>query len=54
LISVAQGRVETARYLISFHPLKNTPVFKAVDEQMRTMPNFSVVFLLDFCHMKFI
>ena len=42
LISVAQGRIDTARHLISFHPAKNTSAFKAVDEQMRTMPNFSV------------
>lgn len=41
LISVAQGRTETARHLLNFHPSKATSVFKSVDEQLRTMPNFS-------------
>lgn len=41
LISVAQGRIETARHLLGFHPSKNTSVFKSIDEQLRTMPNFS-------------
>lgn len=41
LMSVAQGRIDTARCLLSKHPLKNTSVFKSVDEQLRTMPNFS-------------
>lgn len=45
LISVAQGRIETARHLISFHPAKHTAVFKAIDEQLRTMPTFSVSFI---------
>lgn len=41
LISVAQGRTETARHLLNFHPAKTTSVFKSIDEQLRTMPNFS-------------
>lgn len=41
-MSVAQGRIDTARYLIAYHPLKDSSVFKAVDEQLRTMPNFAV------------
>lgn len=43
IISVAQGRVETARHFLSFHPLKNSSAFRAVDEQLRSMPNFSVI-----------
>ncbi len=42
LISIAQGRIDTARHLISFHPQKNQSAFRAVDEQLRTMPNFAV------------
>jgi len=41
LISVAQGRIDTARRLLSFHPQKTTSAFKAVEDQLRTMPNFS-------------
>lgn len=41
LISVAQGRIDTARRLLSFHPLKTTSAFKSIEDQLRTMPNFS-------------
>lgn len=41
LISVAQGRIDTARHLMSVHSLsKSSGAFKAVDEQLRTMPTF--------------
>ena len=40
-MSVAQGRIDTARCLLSKHAAKNTSVFKSVDEQLRTMPNFN-------------
>lgn len=41
-MAVAQGRIDTARHLLSFHPLKSSSAFKAVDEQLRSMPNFAV------------
>jgi hypothetical protein len=42
MLAVAQGRIDTARHLLSFHPSKNLSVFRAVDEQLRSMPNFAV------------
>lgn len=42
LLSVAQGRIDTARHLLSFHPdAKFSSVFKAIDDQLRTMPTFT-------------
>ncbi|CAF0837173.1 unnamed protein product [Brachionus calyciflorus] len=41
IMAVAQGRIDTARHLMSFHPSKNSPVFRSMDEILRTMPNFS-------------
>jgi hypothetical protein len=45
-MAVAQGRIDTARHLMSFHPLKNSSPFKAVDEQLRSIPNFAVINIL--------
>lgn len=44
-MAVAQGRIDTARHLMSFHPLKNSSPFKAVDEQLRSIPNFAVIYI---------
>lgn len=41
LMAVAQSRIDTVRHLLSFHPSKNTSVFKSIDELLRTIPNFS-------------
>lgn len=42
LLSVAQGRIETARHLMNFHPLRNSAPFRSIDELLRSMPNFTV------------
>jgi len=41
IMSVLQGRIDTARHLLSFHGNKNSCVFRSVDELLRKMPNIS-------------
>ena len=44
IMAVLQGRIDTARHLLSFHGNKNTCIFRSMDELLRKMPNINVVF----------
>ncbi|RNA06283.1 nuclear pore complex Nup85 [Brachionus plicatilis] len=41
LMAVVQGRIETARHLLSFYPIEKAPVLKSIKELLHTMPNLS-------------
>lgn len=41
-MAVAQGRIDTASRLLSFHPIDKAPVLRAIIDLLHTMPNLSV------------